>query len=636
MTAESVRDLGYVAWKDPLAWMEKMQGKRWDRLIQQEQRHVHDLTSQPHVQHLAKQMEKEITSAQQYIHFKGETIGNGAIVISVLYGRKMYWNWAWAPHRRVPFTDIDVEGNLVWYITEDEDRPYHSMLICEDTTGKQLWKKKNVTDQLAIIGTSCYYINVLNYFTSIELSVCHARTGNEVRLIYREKNDEHDITLHRMANHTLYMTSSDAGGSTLYSIEGNELIPLFPRSTFQMPLGKTNDGRHSILTRQKPQDKWTLHGTNDWILPSEQIQWIHLLAGIVLTIEEGAQTIWQCVPHRRPHILFKIRVGTIEPTPWAIWENSLIQSFMVRDPFELPYMIQITNHRVIRQSTGFKIANPVSFAPLDIHRFHATSKDGVQVPYVTIKQNGIKPKAQFVYVYGAYGSTTPIDWPYQTWYPLLKRGWVVVFALVRGGGDVDEAWAEAARRENRHVSVDDFEAVIRGAQKKYSLKPHQTVIYGRSAGGVPVGAMVSRYPHGNLMGAVFTEVPYVDILRTTTNPDLPLTKGEYKEFGNPQDKIQEFKELLAVSPMNTLPPDGAPGVFVLTHVGLLDQQVLAYESFKWVQRLRGAEKAHPHAMGKYVAFERKEAHQYKPTHMSRFRAVDLAIMDAWADQTLRL
>jgi oligopeptidase B len=155
-----------------------------------------------------------------------------------------------------------------------------------------------------------------------------------------------------------------------------------------------------------------------------------------------------------------------------------------------------------------------------------------------------------------------------------------------------------------------------------------------------VGAIVARFPDGHLVGAAFTEVPYVDILRTSSNPDLPLTIGEFDEFGNPQEKILNFKELLSVSPINTLPSNGAPGVFVLSRVGLLDKQVFAYESFKWIQKLRGF--ASPDvsimsdAKGKYVTFERKEAHHYRPSKFSRFRAIDLAILDNWADETLKL
>ena len=176
--------------------------------------------------------------------------------------------------------------------------------------------------------------------------------------------------------------------------------------------------------------------------------------------------------------------------------------------------------------------------------------------------------------------------------------------------------------------------MIRAAQHKLHLGPDKTVLYGRSAGGLPVGAMVSRYPDGQLMGAAYTEVPYVDVLRTSSNPDLPLTIGEYKEFGNPRVILSQFKELLEVSPVNTVPSDGAPGVFVMSHVGLLDKQVYAYESFKWIQRLRGLRKDDD-PKGKYVTFERHEAHTYDSKHLPRFRSMDLAILEAWVEKKLR-
>ena len=164
-----------------------------------------------------------------------------------------------------------------------------------------------------------------------------------------------------------------------------------------------------------------------------------------------------------------------------------------------------------------------------------------------------------------------------------------------------------------------------------------TVIYGRSAGGVPVGSIISRHPDGMLVGAAYTEVPYVDMLRDTTNPTLPLTVGEYKEFGNPRESLSNMMELMKVSPINTLPADGAPGVFVLSRVGLLDRQVYAYESFKWIQRLRGNNTTiDTEPKGKYVIFEKQEAHKYGLHHFIPTHAMDLAILDTWIKGELRI
>ena len=638
MTGQEVRDLGYIAWKDPLAWMETMKGKRWENMLEREKHHFHELSTQRAVERETKKMEQEIKDAQQYLTLDGYTIGGGAVDIIMKGNSDLFWKWSWN-QKQTEMEDIDVLGTTVWYVTKGDNSSYDNQIICEDSTGKQLWKKSGVSSQVAVIHPYCYYVKVLNYFTTIEVCVCDAYTGKEERVLYREKNDEKDLVLYKTANRTLYVKSEDPNGSQLYEIEGMKMKPLYTQSTFQMPLGKGRDGKDCILTKQSMGQGWTPHGTpiSEWILPSEEIVWVNVLLGLVMTMYEGSHTIWYCTPRRKPHVIYNIKVGAIEPEGWSQWEHSVQQMCVVKAPFQTPCLITIINNHIVRLDNRHRIARPIQFPLLEIHKYHAKSKDHTNVPYVVIKEKGVTPKAQIVYVYGAYGSTTPIKWPYQNWYPLLKRGWAIVFALVRGGGDNNAAWADAARRDQRHITVDDFESVIRAAQQKHRLGSDKTVIYGRSAGGVPVGAMVSRYPNGQLMGAAFTEVPYVDVLRTSSNPSLPLTKGEYQEFGNPKEKILNFRELLSVSPINTLPMDGAPGVFVLSHVGLLDKQVYAYESFKWIQKLRGAiSEREEQPKGKYLTFERHEAHVYQPKRMPHLRGVDLAILEAWVERTLRI
>ena len=640
MTGKEVRDLGYLKWRDPWAWMEPMKGKRWENLIATEKHFFNELALQPHVKKETRQMQEELEHAQQYLYvLEPFKVGCGTIDIQVTPSSRFYWKWAWLK-KHTPAYDLDVQGNIVWYITSDEDKTYKNLLICQDTTGKQIWTKPAVSSQIAVINNLCYYIKVEGYFNTVDLCVCDAQTGRNEKLIFREKDPEKDLTLWKTSNRTLYLQSADPIRAVLFRIDGLILKQLYKNSVLQMPLGESIYGDDCVLTRNSHLEKWVAHGAplQEWILPDENIEWVNLESGHILTIFEGSQTIWYCSPRKKPHPIFRIKVGSISPNVWSKWENTLSEAYTIKTPFEVPYMIHIINNKIIKDNASKPVKHPVIFPVLDVHRYHAVSKDGTVVPYVAVKQKGVAVKAQFIYVYGAYGASTPVNWPYQSWYPLLKRGWVIVFAMVRGGGDVNEAWAEAARRENRHVAIDDFEAVILASQRKHKLNAEQTVIYGRSAGGVPVGAMVSRFPDGQLVGAAFTEVPYVDVLRTSSNPNLPLTIGEYKEFGNPAEKIVNFKELLEISPVNTLPSDGAPGVFVLSRVGLLDQQVLAYESFKWVQRLRGMatadEKYMAHPKGKYVTIERNEAHQYRLDKFARFRAIDLAILNAWVDRKL--
>lgn len=638
MTGKEIRDLGYLKWKDPWAWMETMKGKRWENMIVKEKHYYNELISQPYVKKEIRQMHQEMEDARQYLELHPFKVGGGTIDIFLTSVSRFYWGWTWKK-KITPAYDLDVQGNIVWYITSAEDKNYKNLLICEDTTGAKIWTKKAVSTQIAIVNNLCYFIKVTDYFNTVELCVCNAQSGLQEKVLFREEDPEKDLQLYKTSNRTLYLKSSDPIKSELYRINGVQLIRLYKNSLMQIAIGESIYGDDCVLTRNTRFNSWQAHGkpVKDWILPNEEIEWINLESGHILTIFEGAETIWYCTSHKKPVIIFKIKIGVIEPNIWSKWENVLAETFVIKSPFEIPYTITIIDNKVTKMPTRH-ITRPIKFAQLDVHRFHATSKDGTKVPYIIIKEKGIVPKAQLIYVYGAYGSSTPINWPYQKWYPILKRKWAIVFAMVRGGGDVNDAWADAARRENRHVSIDDFEAVIRASQYKNKLDSHKTVIYGRSAGGLPVGAIVSRFPDGQLVGAAFTEAPYVDILRTSSNPDLPLTVGEYKEFGNPKNHILEFKELMEVSPINSLPADGAPGVFVISRVGLLDRQVYAYESFKWIQKLRGLTSPEEckivHPKGKYVTFERNEEHQYNPDHFSKFRAIDLAILDAWVENKL--
>lgn len=638
-TGNEIRDLKYISWKDPWAWMENMKGKRWENLIKREKYHYNQLVHQHNVEKQSKHMEQEIRDAHQYISLNAFKAGCGTIDIFITPISRFNWKWTWS-QKKTPAYDLDVEGDIIWYITSEEDKHFKNLLICEDTTGKKIWTKNAVSSQLAVHNELCYYIKVVDYFRTIELCVCDSRTGRNEKVIFREPDGERDLQLCKTSNKTLYLQSKSPIDSFLYKIDGIKLTRLFKNAIYHMPLGESIYKDECVLTRDSIHEPWKAHGKPiiHWTWPHENIQWVNIQSGNILTIHEGSQTIWHC-SRKKPVIIFKIMVGYILPHILSKWENSLMQSFIIKSPFEIPYMIHIINNKIIRDNTIHTIQRPVIFKPLDAHRFHVPSFDGTSIPFITIKQKGIRPKAQLIYVYGAYGSTTPVDWPYENWAPLINRGWIIVYALVRGGGDIDDEWADAARRENRHKSIDDFEAVIRAAQSKHKLSADKTVIFGRSAGGLPVGAIVSRFPDGQLIGAAFTEVPYVDVLRTSSNPELPLTIGEYKEFGNPREKILNFKELLSVSPINSLPNDGANGVFVISRVGLLDKQVYAYESYKWIQRLRGAISPDQSDMsdpkGKYVTFEKNEGHKYNLERFPIFRAIDLAILECWANKLLR-
>ncbi len=652
MTAKEIRETNHIRWKDPWAWMERMRGKRWEALLRDEKRRHQTLLEQPAVASVAPRMKQELTDAHQYLYLSGCTVGGGLVDIVMTPEPQFYWKRSWHKRYKKAY-DLDVDQEHVWYVT-GTDTPYVQEIICEDHSGKRKWSKHDVASEVAVVNNQCYYIRSEEKESTSRLYTCDARTGRQERILYEEKRQERSLELVKAADHTLYLVSEDPSQGQTFLIQTHDhprVRPVFQGTQFQMPLGKG-----TALVRHSIDSPWVAEGhpLSDWKLPPphEEIGWANAVTGHVVTIHEGSETLWFCAPFTAPKPLLRLKAGSFFYHVWEAWENTPHQHVMVQSPFQTPCILRALHEKVVRVPSTWPIQRPVRFPALEVHKSHTLSADGTPVSYVTVYQKGTTPKAQVVYVYGAYGLSSLIQWPHAYWYPLLKRGWAMVYAFVRGGGDDTEAWADAARREHRLRSIEDYEAVIRASQRQLRLGPQKTVLYGRSAGGVPVGAVVARWPKGEMAGAAFTEVPYVDVLRTSTNPQLPLTVGEYKEFGNPSSRLVNLNTLLRVSPVNALPAEGAPGVFVLTRVGLEDRQVFAYESFKWIQRLRGSAATKSTATtsaasdssqgreedtkGKFIAWERKEEHVYRPSVYPHFRGLDLAVLDAWVEGRLRL
>ena len=195
---------------------------------------------------------------------------------------------------------------------------------------------------------------------------------------------------------------------------------------------------------------------------------------------------------------------------------------------------------------------------------------------------------------------------------------------MRGGGDGNEIWAELGRRGGKQQAVDDLEECCKDLQAITRCGSDKTCIFGRSAGGLLIGNLISRNPSGNLFKHVYAEVPYVDLLKTAANPKLPLTAYEYNEFGNPAKSPLDFESVLNRSPIHTLDPQGAQ-VNVLCRSGKKDIQVFPYESLKWVYTLRGC---NPDDTSKILYINNQSHYTYGREHYLDL-AEDFLIINNW-------
>jgi oligopeptidase B len=218
-----------------------------------------------------------------------------------------------------------------------------------------------------------------------------------------------------------------------------------------------------------------------------------------------------------------------------------------------------------------------------IERLHSTAADGTQIPISLVSRkdaprDGSAPL--LLYGYGSYGISMPVNFNSNR-FSLLERGVTFAIAHVRGGGELGKPWHDAGRMHQKRNTFTDF---IAGAE--FLIASHYTsadrlVIQGGSAGGLLMGAVTNMRP--DLFHAVISQVPFVDVLNTMLDASLPLTVGEYEEWGNPQI-AEDYFYMKSYCPYTNLHPKAYPAILVKT--GLNDSQVMFWEPAKYVARLR--------------------------------------------------
>lgn len=210
--------------------------------------------------------------------------------------------------------------------------------------------------------------------------------------------------------------------------------------------------------------------------------------------------------------------------------------------------------------------------------------DNVEVPITILykndlfKHDGSNPL--YLYGYGSYGINIPPVFK-NTAISLANRGFVYAIAHIRGGDDLGYDWYESAKFLNKKRTFADFIAAADElVNKKYTSKGN-IAIMGGSAGGMLIGNVINQRPE--LFKAAVAHVPFVDVLNTMLDETLPLTPGEFKEWGNPKDK-EYFDYIKSYSPYDNVAKQNYPNIMVTA--GLSDPRVGYWEASKWVAKLR--------------------------------------------------
>lgn len=610
------RDTKFACWTDPDAALEHMAGPLWSRSLKDEETALANFQKKhPHVHAKANSYSeryKEIAKEEDpLVYTVDNTIGveiRGHHIIcwwwlgSALGQAKTHADNVWVTHGYV----ISVEdiGN--------GDHTY-IMKVYNGLTRKLVWSMTGVGEYIGIVGDRLYTTLIKNRLWNYAVLECSLTTGKDRRIVVRAANERENCYVYRRPGGAVYAAVEDSQEWCWYAAPTFKRVPTPDRipAGIQAPRGS-----------------------------SYGVEWADHAHGLYITKKHGSQILWHLSKTAEPKELLSIPAGSIIPDPYVQRDHSYsVLPLVVLRPDSKRLHYRVHFHGTGRP-TVTRIAPTAALVGngLAVERGRTESADGTVVHYLLVQSRKTaasapssasapskKPKRLLAIGYGAYALATYTGMLKRRWGPWLEAGWGLAVGFIRGGGDHDEAWAQAGRRWGRKKTHEDMEAVIRAAQKVWNVGPRQSCIYGRSAGGYLVGALLARNPGGELFRGVYTEVPYVDVLQTTTNPSLPLTRIEYGEFGNPAESLADFIYVGLTSPATAAAAQSCPEVFVLARSAAHDSQVYTYEAVKWVRRLRANA---PYGEAKLCIVEGGQGHFTPPESEAAQYGLDLALVEA--------
>ncbi len=241
--------------------------------------------------------------------------------------------------------------------------------------------------------------------------------------------------------------------------------------------------------------------------------------------------------------------------------------------------------RLLKQA---EVKGVFSSSDYKVDRKFITARDGTSVPVSLVYKRSKFNKNKnplFVYGYGSYGNSIDAGFS-SSRLSLLDRGFIFAIAHIRGGQELGRSWYEDGKIFNKLNTFYDFIDVTNGLLEKGYGDSDRVYAGGGSAGGLLMGAIVNMEP--KLYNGIISNVPFVDVITTMSDPSIPLTTGEYSEWGNPANK-DEFEYILQYSPYDNIDSHEYPSILVTA--GLWDSQVQYYEPAKYVAKLRDYNKS---------------------------------------------
>jgi len=225
----------------------------------------------------------------------------------------------------------------------------------------------------------------------------------------------------------------------------------------------------------------------------------------------------------------------------------------------------------------------------EVEQIYTVASDGAKIPVSVLHFKGAKLDGTlplYLYGYGSYGISIDMFFNSNI-FSMVDRGVVYAVAHIRGGGEMGKPWHDAGKMMNKKNTFTDFIAVAEDLTKRGYGSKDKLVIEGGSAGGLLMGAVLNMRP--DLFHAAVVKVPFVDVMNTMLDESLPLTVGEFEEWGNPKEK-PAFDYMITYSPYDNVEAKAYPNMLVKTSFN--DSQVMYWEPAKYVAKMRATRTDH--------------------------------------------
>ena len=581
--AAEVRDLGFLAWKNDMAWLEPQKGAKWEAAIEEEnQRFKESLKGLP-----LNKFKYELTNGIPPSHtwsWRGWSIHKQS------FSPEQTWTHRKSRHV-VKCWDADTSMDGRWFAAAVQDTNGYERFTVEILEIRGQTVRHHKTIKMPCGPFVGFHGNLLVYLESskdLRYDILH--------LLDLESDQGQDSIIYKTSDPTENLSIERGEGGCVHVIKDD-----FVKKSLGMIHGHTikwsvKDVSHIVVVNH---DYWVIDQKVDFT--EDPLEAISLKGGWAITKSYGIRTIWQIKP-------------TAVKSMIVVWGEV---GFDLRDPSTLhirdmryePYSVH-TNHM------NWKLSNTVP------HAF-ACSYYRHPAPTFIVYPKG-NPKALLVIAYGAYGSPTKVGNMISMWNPLLERGWAIATVCVPGSGDHDTAWKSAGQGKHRQNAIDHLSAAVKNLQEELDISPRLTCLYGRSAGGLLVISTAIQHAlrQESLIGALYVESPYVDVLRTISNPNLPLTALETMEFGIGSN-LSDVLMTAQWSPMEHIPAKGLPDLFVIARSDRADLEVYPYEVVKFIRRMRGSASS---GFSKLLFVEDGLGHFATGLES---RASDMALLEKW-------